>query len=155
MAEAILNREGDCRFAVFSAGSDPKGGVNPHTIQLLQGLGYDTAGLRSKSWDEFAAPSAPEFDFIFTVCDSAAGEACPIWIGHPVTAHWGIPDPAAATGSPAEVALAFNDAYRMLSLRIAAFLALPLDALDQNSLQAKLKGIGQLEGTTEQAKEPG
>ena len=153
IAEAILNREGMGRFAAFSAGSNPKDEINPYTIQLLQRLGHNTAGLRSKSWDEFAGPGAPEFDFIFTVCDSAAGEACPVWIGHPVTAHWGIPDPAAASGSPAEIALAFNDAYRMLFQRIAAFMALPLDSLDQSDLRAKVNEIGRTEPATERAKE--
>jgi arsenate reductase len=130
IAEAILNRAGQGRFKAFSAGSRPKGRVHPHTIELLNGLGYDTSGFRSKSWAEFAKPGAPEFDFIFTVCDSAAVETCPVWPGHPMTAHWGVPDPAEATGSPAEIALAFKDAYRMLNQRIGVFLALPIRSLN-------------------------
>ena len=126
IAEAILNKLGAGRFRAFSAGSQPKGQVNPNAIQLLDGLGYDTSGLRSKSWSEFARPGAPALDFVFTVCDNAAGETCPFWPGQPMTAHWGVPDPAEATGSPAEVALAFRDAYRMLHQRIAIFTALPI-----------------------------
>ena len=144
IAEALLNKLGAGKFRAYSAGSHPKGEVNPHTIQLLQGLGHDTSGFRSKSWDEFAKPGAPEFDFIFTVCDEAAGEACPVWPGKPTTAHWGIPDPAAAQGTPAEVALAFSDAARMLSKRIEIFTALPIRSLDPLSLQNKLKDVGRL-----------
>jgi len=118
MAEAILNKLGAGKFRAYSAGSQPKGRVNPHTIQLLQSLGYETSGFRSKSWNEFARPGAPALDFVFTVCDNAAGETCPVWPGQPMTAHWGIPDPADAKGSPAEIALAFKDAYRMLHQRI-------------------------------------
>src|SRR5215469_9675721 len=114
MAEAILNKTGAGKFRAFSAGSQPKGRVHPETVQLLQGLGYNTSEFRSKSWNEFAEPGAPVMDFVFTVCDNAAGEACPLWPGQPMTAHWGVPDPAEATGTPAEVALAFKDAYRML-----------------------------------------
>jgi arsenate reductase len=153
IAEAILNRLGAGRFCAYSAGSQPKGQVNPHTIQLLQGLDYDTTGYRSKSWSEFAKPSAPALDFVFTVCDNAAGESCPIWPGQPMTAHWGVPDPAEATGSPAEIALAFKDAYRMLNQRIGIFTALPLRSLDQMSLRAKLKEIGQIHGATAKAAE--
>ncbi len=153
MAEAILNRLGAGRFRAFSAGSQPKGRINPHTIALLQSLNYDTSTLRSKSWSEFAAPGAPALDFVFTVCDNAAGEACPVWPGQPMTAHWGIPDPAEATGSPAEIALAFKDAYRMLNQRIGIFVALPLRALDRLTLQRKLREIGQSEGATTKAKE--
>jgi arsenate reductase (thioredoxin) len=142
MAEAILNKVGAGKFRAYSAGSQPKGQVHPETIRLLQGLGYDTAGYRSKSWHEFARPGAPALDFAFTVCDSAAGEACPVWPGQPMTAHWGIPDPAQAKGNPAQIALAFKDAYRMLSQRIGLFTALPLGTLDQLSLQAKLNEIG-------------
>src|SRR5437868_12462678 len=112
IAEAILNKVGGGRFRAWSAGSQPKGDVNPHTLTLLRGLGYDVTGFRSKSWSEFAKPGAPEFDFIFTVCDNAAGEACPVWPGKPMTAHWGIPDPAEATGTQAQIAQAFSDAYR-------------------------------------------
>jgi arsenate reductase len=114
MAEAVLNKTGAGKFRAYSAGSQPRGEINPHTIRLLKGLGYDTSGFRSKSWNEFATPGAPAFDFIFTVCDDAAGETCPVWPGKPMTAHWGIPDPAAVTGSDAEIALAFNEAYGML-----------------------------------------
>ena len=125
LAEAILNKVGAGKFHAFSAGSRPKGKVHPEALRLLESLHYDTRGLRSKAWTEFAAPGAPVLDFVFTVCDNAAGEACPVWPGQPMTAHWGIPDPAAVTGSPAEIALAFKDAYRMLERRIAVFAALP------------------------------
>lgn len=155
LAEAILNKVGAGKFQAFSAGSQPKGQVHPEARGLLQSLGYDTRGFRSKSWNEFAKPGAPALDFVFTVCDNAAGEACPLWPGQPMTAHWGIPDPAAATGSAAEVSLAFKDAYRMLSQRIGVFAALPLRSLDRMSLQAKLKDIGRLESATVPVKEPG
>jgi len=145
LAEAILEKLGQGRFRAYSAGSQPKGAVNPNTIRLLQGLGYDTSRFRSKSWTEFARPGAPELDFVFTVCDNAAGEACPVWPGQPMTAHWGIPDPADATGSPAQIAHAFNDAYRMLSQRIGIFTALPLASLDRLSLQRRLAEIGALD----------
>jgi arsenate reductase (thioredoxin) len=154
MAEAILNRLGAGKFNAYSAGSQPKGRVNPHTIQLLQSLGYDTSGFRSKSWNEFAKPGAPPLDFAFTVCDNAAGEICPVWPGQPMTAHWGVPDPAEAKGSPAEVALAFKDTYRMLFQRIGVFTALPIRSLDQLSLQQRLKEIGRMDGATAKAKEP-
>src|SRR6185312_3729449 len=132
---------GKGRFRGFSAGSQPKTQVNPHTLNLLRHLGYDTSALRSKSWHEFAVADAPPLDFVFTVCDNAAGETCPFWPGQPMTAHWGIPDPAAAEGSEAEIAAAFNDAYRMLSRRIDVFAALPIASLDQITLQARLKEI--------------
>ena len=148
MAEAILNKIGAGRFRAFSAGSHPKGQINPQALQLLQSLGYDTSGFRSKSWSEFADADAPLLDFVFTVCDNAAGETCPVWPGQPMTAHWGVPDPALATGSPAEVALAFKDAYRMLNQRIGIFAALPLRSLDRLSLQNKLREIGRMEGAT-------
>jgi arsenate reductase len=148
MAEAILNKLGAGKFCAYSAGSQPKGQVNPSTIQLLHSLGYETSGFRSKSWNEFAQPGAPTLDFAFTVCDNAAGETCPVWPGQPMTAHWGIPDPAEAKGSPAEIALAFKDAYRMLFQRIGIFTALPLRSLDQLSLQNKLREIGRMEGAT-------
>ena len=154
IAEAILNKIGAGKFRAYSAGSQPKGQPNPNTIVLLQGLGYDTSGFRSKSWNEFAKPGAPALDFVFTVCDNAAGEACPFWPGQPMTAHWGVPDPAEATGSPAEIAMAFKDAYRMLQQRIAVFTALPIARLDKMSLQAKLKDIGRMEGATAKAVEP-
>jgi arsenate reductase len=147
IAEAILNKIGQGKFRAFSAGSQPKGEVNPNTIALLHGLDYDTSAFRSKSWSEFAAPGSPPLDFVFTVCDNAAGETCPFWPGQPMTAHWGIPDPAEAKGSVAEIALAFKDAYRMLERRIATFAALPIRSLDRLSLQAKLKDIGRLEST--------
>jgi arsenate reductase (thioredoxin) len=148
IAEAILNRLGAGKFRAFSAGSKPAGQVNPHTLQLLDGLGYDTAGLRSKSWDEFARSGGPAFDFVFTVCDNAAAEACPVWPGQPMTAHWGIPDPAQARGTPAEIALAFKDAYRMLNQRIGLFVALPIQSLDRLGLQHRLREIGRIEGAT-------
>ena len=137
-----MNREGRDRFRAFSAGSHPRGKVNPHTIGLLESLNYQTAGFRSKSWDEFVGLGAPKLDFVFTVCDDAAAEVCPIWPGQPMTAHWGMPDPAAANGSPAEVALAFADAYRMLNNRITLFMNLPIDSLDRLSLQRRLQEIG-------------
>ena len=144
LAEAILNKIGAGKFRAYSAGSQPKGQVNPNTIHLLQKLGYETAGFRSKSWSEFARPGAPSLDFVFTVCDDAAGETCPVWPGQPMTAHWGIPDPAGATGTDAEIAVAFSDAYRMLQRRIEAFAALPLRALDSLTLQNKLRDIGRM-----------
>ena len=154
IAEAILNKAGAGRFRAYSAGSQPKGKVHPETLRLLQALGYDTSALRSKSWGEFARPGAPALDFVFTVCDNAAGESCPVWPGQPMTAHWGIPDPAEATGTPAEVALAFKDAYRMLNQRIGIFTALPLRSLDALSLQTKLDAIGRMERTAARAAEP-
>jgi arsenate reductase len=154
MAEAILNKLGADKFRAYSAGSHPKGQVNPYTVQLLQSLGYDTAHFRSKSWNEFAKPGSPPLDFAFTVCDNAAGETCPVWPGQPMTAHWGVPDPAEAKGSAAEIALAFKEAYRMLYQRIGVFTALPIRSLDQLSLQSKLKEIGRLDGATPKAKEP-
>ena len=140
IAEAILNKAGAGRFRAYSAGSHPKGEVHPETMRLLQSLGYDMSGFRSKSWDEFTG--APTFDFVFTVCDNAAAEACPLWPGQPMTAHWGVPDPAQGTGSPAEIGLAFKDTYRMLNQRIGIFTSLPLRALDKLTLQNKLKEIG-------------
>jgi arsenate reductase (thioredoxin) len=148
IGEAILNRLGAGNFRAYSAGSQPKGQINPNTIQLLQSLGYDTSAYRSKSWDEFASAGEPKFDFVFTVCDNAAAEACPVWPGQPMTAHWGIADPAEATGSPAEIALAFKEAYRLLHQRISVFTALPLRSLDQLSLQSRLREIGHMEGST-------
>jgi arsenate reductase (thioredoxin) len=142
IAEAILNKVGVGRFRAYSAGSHPKGRVDPETLRLLQSLGYETSGFRSKSWDEFAAPGAQPFHFVFTVCDNAAAEACPLWPGQPMTAHWGVPDPAQFTGSPAEIALAFKDTYRMLNQRIGIFTSLPLRALDKLTLQNKLSEIG-------------
>jgi arsenate reductase (thioredoxin) len=144
LAEAILNREGHGRFNAFSAGSYPNGKVNPHALALLQQLGYETAHFRSKSWDEFAVAGAPKLDFVFTVCDNAAGETCPVWIGQPMTAHWGIPDPADAIGTEAEIALAFKLAYASLYRRIKAFVNLPIASLDRMSLQNRLTNIGKV-----------
>lgn len=144
LAEAILNRLGKGRFAAYSAGSQPKGEPHPQAIALLQRNGYDTAFARSKSWDEFATETAPKLDFVFTVCDSAAGETCPYWAGAPITAHWGIPDPAAATGTDAEIALAFATAYGQLTRRIEAFLALPHATLDRMALTHAIRDIGQM-----------
>jgi arsenate reductase (thioredoxin) len=145
MAEAILNRVGRGRFTAYSAGSTPKGEVNPYALSLLEKLGHPTTGLRSKPWDEFAAPGAPQLDFIFTVCDNAAGEVCPIWPGHPATAHWGIPDPAAVEGSPAEIAAAFAGAYGQLSRRIELFTSLPHEALDRVQMKQRLDEIGRID----------
>lgn len=146
LAEAILGRLGSGRFQAFSAGSFPKGAVHPAAVRLLDQLDYDTSAFRSKSWDEFSGPEAPQLDFIFTVCGNAAGETCPVWPGKPMTAHWGLPDPAAVEGSEAEVAAAFADTYRMLTNRIELFLALPLDAIDAMSLQNRLRDIGNTAG---------
>ena len=143
MAEAILNREGKGRFRAFSAGSHPKGEVNPYTLRLLERLNYDTRGARSKSWDEFAREGAPDMDFVFTVCDDAAGEVCPVWPGQPMTAHWGVPDPAAVTGSPEQVARAYRDAFVALERRIGLFLSLPLASIDRLALKKELDNIGQ------------
>jgi protein-tyrosine-phosphatase len=142
MAEAILAREGPGRFRAFSAGSQPKGAVHPYALDLLRKLNFSVDRLRSKSWNEFAAPGAPVLDFVFTVCDSAAAESCPVWPGQPMTAHWGIPDPAAAVGNEAEIRLAFADAFRMLSNRITIFVNLPLRSLDRLTLQQRLDSIG-------------
>jgi protein-tyrosine-phosphatase len=142
MAEAILNRLGQGKFRAFSAGSQPKGRVHPYTLDLLRRLNHDVSGLRSKNWKEFSQPDAPKLDFVFTVCDNAANEVCPIWPGQPMTAHWGIPDPAEAQGKEAEVRLAFADAYRMLNNRIAIFVSLPMRSLDQLTLQKQLDAIG-------------
>jgi arsenate reductase (thioredoxin) len=146
LAEAILNKAGEGKLRGYSAGSQPKGCVHPEALRLLRNLQFETSGLRSKSWTEFAKPGAPPLDFVFTVCDNAAGEACPIWPGQPMTAHWGIPDPAAAVGSPVEIALAFKDSYRMLERRIAAFAA-AIASLDHMTLQTKLKEIGRIQAT--------
>jgi arsenate reductase (thioredoxin) len=148
IAEAILNKLGAGSFRAYSAGSQPKAQVNPNTIHLLQNLGFDSSAYRSKSWDEFAKAGEPKFDFVFTVCDNAAAEACPVWPGQPMTAHWGIPDPAETTGTSAEIALAFKDTYRLLNQRIGIFTALPLRSLDKLGLQTKLRDIGHMEGST-------
>jgi protein-tyrosine-phosphatase len=143
MAEAILNRLGMGKFKGYSAGSHPKGAVNPHTLTVLRKSNFDVSRLRSKSWDGFTNPDAPKLDFVFTVCDDAAKEACPIWPGQPMTAHWGLPDPAKAQGTEAEQALAFADAYRMLYQRISILVSLPLDKLSKLPLQKHLDEIGQ------------
>ncbi len=142
MAEAILQRFGGGKFTAYSAGSQPKGAVHPEALALLKRLNFATDGFRSKNWDEFAAAGAPPLDFVFTVCDNAAGEVCPIWPGQPMTAHWGIPDPAAATGTNVEIARAFANAYGALQNRIAIFVNLPFEGLDRLSLQSRLDGIG-------------
>jgi len=149
LAEGILRKDGAGRFAAFSAGSHPKGVVNPLAIKTLAAFGYPSDGYRSKSWDEFAAPGAPSMDFVFTVCDSAAGEACPFWPGHPATAHWGIEDPAAVEGSDLDKERAFAAAFRFLRNRIAAFVALPLASLDQLTLSARIADIGRLAGASD------
>ncbi|MEO8467836.1 MAG: arsenate reductase ArsC [Gammaproteobacteria bacterium] len=143
LAEAILNRFGNGKFRAFSAGSHPNGKVNPHALDLLQRLGIDPAGLRSKPWDEFSGPGAPELDFVFTVCDNAAGEVCPVWPGQPMTAHWGMPDPAAVEGTDLDKANAFRDAFRGLERRIQMFGALPIASLDRLSLTNKIREIGE------------
>jgi len=142
LAEVLLNVRGQGRFRAFSAGSHPTGQVNPYAIDLLQRNGFPTAGLRSKSWTEFATPDAPPLHFVFTVCDSAAGEVCPVWPGQPMTAHWGIEDPAAACGSEEEIRRAFFRAYQQLERRISLFLALPIEKLDRLALQERLDAIG-------------
>jgi arsenate reductase len=144
MAEAILNRAGQGKFRAFSAGSQPKGQVHLYTLDLLRKLNYDVAGMRSKNWKEFSGPDAPKLDFVFTVCDNAAQETCPVWPGQPMTAHWGVPDPAEATGNEAEVRLAFADALRMLTNRINIFVSLPLRSVDQLSLRRQLDAIGKV-----------
>jgi protein-tyrosine-phosphatase len=142
MAECLLNRFGAGRFNAFSAGSVPKGTVHPLALALLESQNYKTSALRSKSWDEFTKPRAPALDFVFTVCDNAAKETCPTWPGQPMTAHWGIPDPAAVEGSDPEKHLAFADAFRMLNNRIGIFVSLPLASLDRLTLQKRLDAIG-------------
>ncbi|MBD9624953.1 arsenate reductase ArsC [Ensifer sp. ENS06] len=148
LAESILNKEGGGRFRAFSAGSQPKGEVNPHALKELDVLGYPATGFSSKSWDVFAQPGAPEMDFIFTVCDSAHGEACPVWIGHPMTAHWGVEDPAAVVGSETEIQRAFAQAARFLKNRIMAFINLPLASVDRLALEQHVRQIGSLEGAS-------
>jgi arsenate reductase len=143
LGEAIMNRLGQGRIKAYSAGSHPKGKVHPYALDLLKQFNYKTEGFRSKSWDEFASVDATQFDFVFTVCDSAAAEACPLWPGQPMTAHWGIPDPAAAEGTEAEKRAAFADAYGRLHNRISIFVSLPLASIDRLSLKNKLDQIGQ------------
>lgn len=149
LGESILNAEGKGRIRAYSAGSNPKGEVNPHAIKELEALGYPSTGFSSKSWDVFAEPGAPQMDFIFTVCDSAAGEACPVWIGHPMTAHWGVEDPAAVEGTEVEVQKAFAQAARFLKNRISAFLSLPHSSIDKLALEQHLRQIGKMEGATQ------
>jgi arsenate reductase (thioredoxin) len=151
LAEALLNKEGAGRFRAFSAGSFPKGQVHPMSLEVLRSLGFETQGLRSKSWDEFAGPDAPPIDFIFTVCDDAAGETCPIWTGHPMTAHWGIEDPARVEGEGQRDA--FLTALRYLRRRIELFLALPLESIEKLALKTKLREIGREAGASEAATE--
>ena len=146
LAEGILRKDGAGRFNAYSAGSQPKGVVNPFALKVLESYGYPAEGYRSKNWEEFAGPDAPQMDFVFTVCDSAAGEACPVWPGHPATAHWGIEDPAAVEGSDLEKERAFVQAFKYLRNRIGAFLSLPLASLDAVSLKARLREIGQERG---------
>lgn len=148
LGEAILNHVGQGRFRAYSAGSTPKGAVHPMTLEALSKVGISTVGLRSKAWDEFAVTDAPKMDFIFTVCDNAAGEACPIWPGQPMTAHWGIEDPAAVEGPEFKQRAAFEDALRYLRNRIGAFINLPLTSIDRMALSSKLEGIGAMNGTT-------
>ena len=142
IAETIMNHLGRGKFRAFSAGSQPNGRIHPYALDLLAKNNYDISALRSKSWDEFAAPGAPEMDFVFTVCDDAAQEVCPFWPGQPLTAHWGLPDPSRAEGTGAEKRLAFADAHRMLYQRIGIFLNLPLVSLDKLALQKRLDEIG-------------
>ena len=148
LAEAILNGQGDGRFRAFSAGSKAKGQVHPLALKVIEAMGYETAGLRSKNWDEFAAPGAPQMDFVFTVCDDAAGEACPVWPGQPITAHWGIEDPSYATGNEFQREAAFVQAAKYMKNRISAFTSLPLESIDRMALGTKLKQIGLSEGST-------
>jgi len=142
MAEALLNHKGKANFTAYSAGSHPSGTPRPEALAQLESAGIGIEGLRSKSWDEFAAPGAPHLDFVFTVCDNAANETCPYWLGRPMTAHWGIPDPAAVKGTPEEIARAFRDAFEILDHRIGLFLSLPLATLQELAIQKKISKIG-------------
>ncbi|MHB1110921.1 MAG: arsenate reductase ArsC [Devosia sp.] len=151
LAESILQEDGKGRFHAFSAGSQPKGKVNPLALEVLKDAGYPTKGFRSKSWDEFAVPGAPEMDFVFTVCDRAANETCPIWPGQPMTAHWGIEDPAAVEGTEFQKRAAFEQAFRFMKTRISLFLALPIAGIDRLALAGQLKRIGNSEGSTSKA----
>ncbi|MDR3497255.1 MAG: arsenate reductase ArsC [Ancalomicrobiaceae bacterium] len=148
LAESILRKDGRGRFNAFSAGSHPKGVVSPFALKVLDRYEYPTDGFRSKPWDEFATPDAPELDFVLTVCDNAAGEVCPVWPGQPMSAHWGIEDPAAVEGSDIQKEAAFNAAFRYLKNRISAFIALPMASIDRLALTNRLKDIGDLEGST-------
>ena len=151
IAEAVMNRLGAGRFKAYSAGSHPKGEVHPMTIELLQSLDYDTGFARSKSWDEYAEPDAPQMGFVFTVCDDAAAEACPVWPGQPLSAHWGLPDPAAATGTEAERRFAFADTHRMLTNRISLLVNLPIESIDKYALQSRLEQIGKMDDDRKKA----
>ena len=153
LAESILRKDGAEQFKAFSAGSHPKGAINPFALKILEAHRYPTDGFRSKSWDEFAVAGAPELDFVFTVCDTAAGEACPVWPGQPMTAHWGIEDPAAVDGTDIEKERAFNIAFRYLKNRILAFASLPIRSLDKLTLNARLRDIGHMEGATAKARD--
>lgn len=144
LGEVLFNRLGKGRFIAHSAGSKPAGSVNPFALEMLQQQGFSIAGLRSKSWEEFAAPGAPEIDFVFTVCDNAAGETCPIWPGKPATAHWGIPDPAAVEGDDANKRAAFRKAFEQMARRIQLFMSLPIDKLDKLTLKERLAEIGRI-----------
>jgi arsenate reductase len=151
LGEALLNHAGEGRFRAFSAGSHPKGQVHPMALDVLAKAGISAEGARSKSWDEFAVPGAPKMDFVFTVCDDAAGETCPLWPGQPMTAHWGIEDPAAVDGPEFRQRAAFDDAFRFMRNRIAAFVNLPHSSIDRLSLNAKLQGIGRMDGASVKA----
>lgn len=155
LAESILRRDGMPNFNAFSAGSLPKGSVNPFALKVLESYGYPTDGFRSKTWDEFGVEGAPEMDFIFTVCDDAAGEACPVWLGHPANAHWGIEDPSHAEGTDLEKEAAFVTAFKYMRNRIRAFIALPLASLDHMALTSHLNDIGRMEGASSKGRETG
>lgn len=148
LAEGILARDGHGKFRAYSAGSQPKGMVNPFAIKVLQNFGYSTEGLSSKSWDVFASSDAPKMDFVFTVCDNAAGETCPLWPGQPMTAHWGIADPASVEGTDLDKERAFIEAFRFMRNRIQAFISLPMSAIDKMALKQELSTIGLMEGST-------
>jgi len=151
MAESILNRSGKGKFQAFSAGSHPRSQIHPYAIDLLKNLGYETGQLRSKSWDEFAEPGALRMDFVFTVCDDAAKEVCPMWPGQPMTAHWGVPDPSTAQGNEAEKRIAFANTYRMLQRRIDVFISLPVKSLARLALQQEIDKIGRMVDSPEKA----
>jgi arsenate reductase (thioredoxin) len=148
LAESILLKDGVGRFRAFSAGSHPKGTVNPFALKVLRSFGYPTDGFLSKTWDQFTPPDAPQMDFVFTVCDDAAGETCPVWPGHPTTAHWGLEDPAAVEGTDVEKERAFSTAFHYMRNRVACFVALPLASLDKMALTNRLRDIGQMDGAT-------
>jgi arsenate reductase len=155
LAESILRKDGAPHFNAFSAGSQPKGSVNPLALKVLESYDYPSDGFRSKTWDEFAVAGAPEMDFIFTVCDDAAGEACPVWLGHPANAHWGIEDPSHVLGSDLEKEAAFVTAFKYMRNRIAAFVALPISSLDRMALTSHLHDIGKMEGSSSKAGDAG